>query len=214
MNKPIEANSKGLNSIVIENKKVYYDFVSELIRQSEINEGDFVLSENNEILDFSKNSRVVSNLFNFELGKKDISELLKYLDVKGNQEFSAEIHEVNKNIGDILDKLLMNESLDIYQNEFSFMDVLKLAKINVVFDCVELRHRIVEYIQFLREYCSVKLFVICGIYNFISPSELESLVNELICKGLTVLFVDGFVYPEIKMENNSVVIDSDLCVIQ
>ena len=70
--KPVEFFENKTSVIVIENPKMFRKTVSGFIEQSEGENGDLILSEKFEPIEFSKKVAVVSDIFNIDFSSKKI----------------------------------------------------------------------------------------------------------------------------------------------
>ena len=213
LNAPLDFEEGPIKRLVIENKHLYYSCVSEITNQGNDEGGEFVLSKNNDILELSKSAKIVSDFHNFELSRKEINKLLSYLETKATQEFTKELSEINRMALSITDLLLVNENQNVFYNEFSFIDFIKMMRIEVRFDeSSTLVEKVVEYIRFLNEYDMADFFIICGISRYIEPEEYILICDKLISVNVSLLFVDSDSGIE-PLTIESVIIDKDLCVI-
>ena len=66
---PIEINEENPQTLIIENNRLFRKAVFEMISQCENSVGEYVLSEENDIINFGKQTMVITDLFsmNFEL---------------------------------------------------------------------------------------------------------------------------------------------------
>lgn len=68
----IEFEENTVNVLIIENGQKLRETVSMLILQSEGEQGDFIISEGLNILDFSKYTEVIINVFDLKFDTKKI----------------------------------------------------------------------------------------------------------------------------------------------
>ena len=66
---PLTFDEDGVCTLVIENPVMYRSVVSEMLEQANGASGAFVLSENGEMLDFSKNVCIITDVFCLEHDK-------------------------------------------------------------------------------------------------------------------------------------------------
>ena len=210
---PIDFDGKVVSRILLENKLCYFNCTKEILTQSLIDEGEYVLSQKNEILTMSKNVKVIYDFYDLQPNKKELGELLKYLVTKANQELGLELKEVCLDLISKFDILLANENQGVFINEFDFVDLLKLLKIQVRFSDNSLREMLLDYAQFLFEYCEIKLIVICGISEFIDKDEYKQLSDNLRGKNINTLFIESKA-SDFDCNISTIIIDDDLCLIK
>ena len=74
--KTIEFSENIINTLIIEHALCFRSTVQQLTDQARGESGDFVLSLNNQILDFPKYIHIVTDVFNMDFSEKRISAKL------------------------------------------------------------------------------------------------------------------------------------------
>ncbi len=63
---------ESVNSLIIENPKLFYRLLTDMQEQMEGSEGKTVVSDQDIVLPFSKNVEILSQFFSFNLSKKNL----------------------------------------------------------------------------------------------------------------------------------------------
>lgn len=65
----IDFETKNIFSLIIENKKLYRKIIEDLINNTDIEDGNIILSKNNKLIIPEKEIFVFSDYFNFDVNK-------------------------------------------------------------------------------------------------------------------------------------------------
>ena len=76
LGRPIELDCHRATEWVIESPELFVQYTQMLYRQMESEEGKFVLSENDEILDFPKQAEIILNPFALDFNDRRIQKKL------------------------------------------------------------------------------------------------------------------------------------------
>ena len=76
LSRPIELDYQKATEWVIESPELFVQYTQMLYQQMEGAEGEFILSENDEILDFSKQAEIILNPFGLDFNDRRIQKKL------------------------------------------------------------------------------------------------------------------------------------------
>lgn len=201
--------------LIIENSKEYLKIVQELYNECFLNtESEFVLSENGEILNISKNSLFLYNLLDLDLNnKKIINEInSRVSDIFQSQDFVEDFYRLNQLFISINDKIVDNFDFKVeYNAELSYDKFIKISefKINSELNFLE---KITSYIKIYTELKKTKLIIFVGLSDFLCQSDLELLLKELNYLDLKCLLIESH-QKFILNDMGKIIIDKDLCEI-
>ncbi len=199
---------------VIENAREYRKVCLELFDEINGNQNsEFVLSQDANILQMSKEVLLFCDYFSLDINNKKIineinSRVGNYLQT---YDFVEKLCQINKLILEINDEVLDNFDFKIsYDEEFGVDKLLKISnyKISESNDFLE---KILAYIKIFSSLKPFKLVVFFGLAQFLTKEEINLLAKNIEYLGLAILLVER---NDCKLENfQRILIDNDLCEI-
>lgn len=213
-NKIIEFKENVINTLIIENAIAFRSMVNQLLSQSVGEGGEFVLSQNNELLEFSKKVEVVTDHFCLDFSSRRFAS-------KVNAEAYRVGTDNDEQAAQILTRLNLYGSVIVSNLDFnaSFTpqeDVGGLIKLlNFTVECIEMTipEKVLEYMKVCRGFFGKELFIFVNLKSCLSKSELELFCKSIGYEKLNILLVESF-QKEHTVKNESVyIIDTDLCEI-
>lgn len=202
-------------TLIVENSKEYLRVVEELYNECFLGEdSDFVLSNNSEILDLSKNCLFLYNYFDLDLNnKKIISEInSRVADVFKSKDFVDDFYKLNQLFISISDKVIDDFDFKLeYDDELSYDKLIKLAGFRIASES-KFIERLMSYIKIYTNLKKTKIVVFVGLSEYLSLEELEIFLKELKYLELKCLFLEAHQKYNLDFVGR-VIIDNDLCEI-
>lgn len=202
-------------ALIVENSKEYLNVVEELYKECFSGyESDFVLSENSEILDLSKNCLMLHNYFDLDINnKKIINEInAKVADFFKEKDFIEDFYKLNQLFISINDKIIDDFDFKLeYDGELTYDRFIKLAGFKISQES-EFAERIMSYIKIYTSLKKTRLIVFVGLSDFLSCDELKQFLKELNYLDLKCLLVESHQKYNFDFVKR-VIIDDDLCEI-
>ena len=198
--------------LVIESPTEFFGKITELYNQINGGEGNFVLSDSNEIIDVSKNIVIITDYINFSLNtKKNLSEVNSIMlsNLKKN-DFSEELSKINSQIFNLNDALADLSMLPVEYNELTNETLVKLSSYYFD-DSLSLPQKISTYAKLLCYNKKTKVMVFVNLPDFLSMEDINLLIKDINYNSLKILFINSHLY-DIKSVKN-IIVDKDLCVI-
>lgn len=205
-------DEKSINVLIIENPGELSYFICEIIDEINGDDGDLCLSDDLNIIDFSKGVELIINPFVLNTNNKYmIGKLHSDLKKKAyDSDNYVQINEMKTALVSTINTFLMNEVQSLTFSEE--VDVVGLFKLlDIKFDQSEsLLENICDYITVYKEYTEVQLFVFVNLKSFLSGDEINKLYDFVLYKKIQILLIENKVY-ENKNNEKIKIIDSDLC---
>jgi len=212
INHVIEIHKNQINSIVIENPSLMYQFVEDMRQQVDKQGGKAVLSIEEEPVEIYKYLELITDVYHMDLNSKAV--VTKLTDSLGKKAVEPEYYEKTMQlISDMqqyINDLVWDMDTDVQFGEISAKQILKAVNISFADVDLGLEEKIVEYLTIHRKFLGNKLFVFVNARSYISGDCFEALAETLIAHEFTVLFIDNKEYPKVSEENRWI-IDIDLC---
>lgn len=203
-----------VNTLVIENQKMFYHVLMDLFRQIDGEEGKAVLSLNNKLLSIPKYLECLTSFTPFDLNQKN---LLSKANIQLEKlAMESEYYERVMEILSHLESLLLDMSVEMTgELEFSKINIGSLIKsIGLTFadEYTSLGEKIINYMELVREYDRDKLFVTVNLRSYLDDMETSLFFQTLLQHQFHVVMLENKEYNRFKNEHRYI-IDSDLCEI-
>lgn len=179
---------------IIETPELFSEYLQELLKQQNGQEGRFVLSNNDKTLDISKCVEVILNPFSVDINDKKI---LNKLYVELNElAFSEQFYiQTQELVFDIYQYLFELEQETEYmlttEDEIDF---------TAVFKAVGMKHEVCEdnfwetltrYIKIITEVLKVKLIVLVNIRSFLSDEQVQEFIKTVMYEEVGILLLEN-----------------------
>lgn len=202
-------------SIVIENPKALYGFVSDIYGQCSGGSGQVVLSENYEPMDIKRSAELITQLVPFSINRKElINKIYAQLNTFAfNDEFYQSTQE-----------MLSYSERYIYKLTESFSSLLAINHPNDISWLVKgfgigydeqgltLSEKLLEYMLAVSEYLKKDIFFIVGLRSYLTDKEVYGLYKSALLSGMTLICIDGHDCTLLDCEKRTI-IDNDMCMI-
>lgn len=207
----------SVHTIVIENKLYFRKIVNELCNQMNGQEGNFILSRNNQIIDIGKNSEFISDLLtinpnNKKITNKILSELVKI----AYQEFD-QTNYITTCLEKYFDSIVQNSIYELTsESELDIQNIIKLANFKISFDYSDLIDKLIVYIKSVREFLQIDTFFLVNIRNYFEVNELELFFNTMVSEKIDLICIESnydMCKDVEKLVEKVYIIDKDLCEI-
>ena len=203
----------GSQTLVVENVELLRTIILQLKFQINNKIGDFILSDNDEILDISKNILLITDVFEISgLSKQLKNKLQQYVESSyDNDDLYQEIYQKLIEFGNDL----TNSSPYplCFNQEISKFDIIKLLDIQFEHNYSSLLEEVIDYIDIFSQIIKTKLFVFVSLRSFLTDEEFNNFMKIMDYKGIRVLLIERYLSLDNGINNNVHIIDKDLCVI-
>lgn len=201
--------------LIVENPRLYYQIVQQLIRQFEGGEGSFVFLEENEQVDPQKIGEIVVDLFHLHFNDKKVSGLL-YKKLEKN--FQCEglfnhLYEINASIDSFLEELFFTTSLSLSNSPMQIADLLKCCNVRVEETYESFLEKVICYINLLIELKNLKIICFVNLKSVFNDEELDQLYRHCCAEGVSLFLVEDTKRRALSDLEKAVIITEDLCEI-
>ena len=203
---------KNIFSLIVENKKSYRKIIKDLVNNSNIEDGNIILSKNNKLVMPEKEIFVFLDYFNFDINKFVLNKYYKELKNLSENEFLNETLEIKEILKDYINKLIENNYSLKFEDDLDVSQILKAFSIK--FERSEdLLLNLFEWLKILNEILGYEIFFFINIENFLSEDELLEFSKFIVYNKYKVVFLENFYRNKLSDNDNLIVIDNDLCEI-
>ena len=213
LNDTLRWTDGGIRTIVFENKPLLRQFLDMVHAQAAGMDGELVLSERQQILDFPKAVELVTDPFSLPFSAKKLLSRLTQSAAEAAEPYGEELLSLVTQINALASKICMGMEYHVTWNELDgFEELLKLMGIRPDDANVPLPERVLEYCQFARGLLGKKLLVCYGLHACFSEEEFELFCKEAVYRKFSLLLIEA-VQPPRATGEEMIVIDRDLCVL-
>lgn len=215
INNVFEITNQYVNTIVIENRKLFYNLCSDIYNQTEGLDGKVVLSKKDTPIPIAKNLELINDFIGFNINRKPL--INKIIGALENIAIDAE-HYLNTNrlLSDI--EQSVNEwsfplSCNIVTSKINVTNVLKAVGIEICDDYVGISgqaEKIIDYMELVREFDKDKLFITVNMRSFFPDSILTDFIKTVLDHDFKLLMIENCSYEKLPRENRRT-IDEDYC---
>lgn len=209
----LEWTDGGIWTLVLENKPLLRQLLEAVRSQSTGGDGDLVLSEKQQILDFSKTVELVTDPFSLPFTAKKLLSRLTQSAAEAAEPYGEELLSIVTQLNALASKICMGMEYNLTWNELdSFDELLKLMAVHPDEEDMSLPERILEYCQLARGLLGKKLVVCYGLHACLSEEEFELLCKEAVYRKFCLLLIEA-AQPPRALDEKMIVIDRDLCML-
>lgn len=207
---PIEIKSGETVCLIIENQKLFREFVEDIRRQLNREEGSVVFSRDNITIMAAKEVMMLENFAPFNINSKDmLHRISDALEKIATEEYYLETAEILANI----ERYFENISEMEYNIKLSKLTIGNLTKAMgpvLVEDYRTPLEAVIDYMDYITGFDGDKLFVTVNLRNYFLDEEILPFVKTVEGKNLKILMLESTEGAPIKGINQTI-IDKDLC---
>lgn len=199
-------------SLVVENPRLFRDFVQGLYDSVEYGEKQFVLSENGETLKLSESVEIIQSFVPFNLNSKDLTTaLVKKLErISQSPEMVMKTARIVSEIERYVHELSLEISHEVECEKATIGSVLKAVGVKFAVEEESLPNLVLGYLRLVRDLLGPRLYVLVNVRSYLSDKELGELLEICQLEKMQVLLVDGVARALLPREER-LLIDADLC---
>ena len=200
--------------LIIENPTEFYNMVSDLDRQFDGQEGDFVFSIDSQIVPAIKYGAMLSDLFHFDLNDKKLLALLyKRLESVAFADKILFFNDLTAKAVAFLEEVSFAVPFTLEYDEPQPSDYLKASglKFAKVYDTLE--EKIVCYINALIELKHCEFFVFVNLKSVLSDEKIEQIYSHCRAEQVGLLLIEDGKRRKLLPCEKAVIITEDLCEI-
>jgi CRISPR-associated protein Csn2 len=212
----IEFQENRLNTLVIESPMAMCRYIQELLLQSQGEEGLFVLSEKDELLNIAKELTVIIDPFSLDFNqRKIISKIITQIkDLAVGEDLFCETNEILSKLLQYAADLEFDMPFPLQHNEsIEIVDVIKILGFRLSSEQPSLTEKLTDYFEVLRTFCGISCFVLCNMKSFLSDVDFLEFHKQVSYGKFNVLLLENMQREPFLSEEVRCIIDKDLCEI-
>ena len=199
---------------VLENAKVFSEFVGDLWNQINSGGGFTIISEAEKEIKITSLVEMIFNPFSLNVNERRIiSKILEELKEYALESYSEDIEKINGLNAILIEKLAEKTPYHLtYDLEMDFAQILKIYNIEIDTDTTTLTERIIDYIQVVSDVLRKKVFVFVNLKQYLSRQDLIYLYEAARYNKTYLVLVENKQYDSVPGEK-VIIIDDQLCQI-
>ena len=204
---------KQSQTLVVENVELLRTIILQLKFQINNKIGDFILSDNDEILDISKNILLITDVFEISgLSKQLKNKLQQYVETSyDNDDLYQDVYQKLIEFGN---DLINSAPYPLcFSQSLTRIDIIKILDIQLEHNYSSLLEEVIDYIDIFSQIIKTKLFVFVSLRSFLTDEEFNNFMKIMDYKGIRILLIERYLSLDNGINNNVHIIDNDLCVI-
>ena len=210
---PISITEEYPETLVIEDNAYYRRIMIDLIEQSKSGQGDFVLSEENEILNFTSAVLVVTDLLQSDFSDRTLKTKLQQTIA---YDFRADpaVASIREELYQFCFRICTDYSLPVsFRTDLTAIDLIKMMDFSLDLSTSSWVDKILLFLEAERALLKKNLFLFSGLKDLMSQEEYTSLEKELKYRKYNVLMLEHREHVNIDDKDHLQIIDKDLCLI-
>ena len=208
----LDTEIAGINTLVIENKDFFVQFLNDIVAQIDGMTGQAVLSLDGDIIEISKYVEVLDRFVPFEINKKNLLNKILHSFEKTSldEEHFEATQKLLIEIENYMDDIAFAESCDIMCTKVSISNLIRSVGIEIRDEYESLGEKVLDYMEMVRAYDHEKLFIFVNFRSYMPDDKLDLFIKSALSKGLKFILIDSAGY-EILPSEKRITIDKDLC---
>lgn len=205
------------NCLVIEHPDIFKEFNKNMINSIEKNDEMFFLSNHIKLLDFSKNTEYIRDIWSLKLNERRLltklyNRLALSLQSRGDDE---ELLRKWNELLLVINNLLTDQNVLVPMEEETIINVLKIFNISFLeFDPNNLLLSLIEYVVSKVEYDEKSLFIFNQVLAYLNNDELNHLRRFSESEEVHFLFLEKYISnAQTSIFEKVYIYDNDLCEI-
>ena len=216
LNNEIIFEENKVNLLVVENKKKFVEFIQEIIKQINGNEGKFSLFDKNTELKIHNKVEIIKDIFDLDINNKKILNKIYHEleELSIDSEFLLETKNMESNLLKYIYYLIekYDYPLEIVEG-LDLKEIFKLLSVELSLCFSNKVEEILEYIDLVSRILKKEIFVLVNLHIFLEKDDIVALCRECFYKKIKLLFVENQKPDIINNEERLFIIDNDLCEI-
>lgn len=208
----VEIRDNVVSSLVIENPRLFRDYVQGLYDAVYEGERGFVLSDDGKDLRIGDELELIDRLVPFDLNSKTLTAaLLRRLEkISLLPENRLESARLVAEVVNYVNRLSMEVSHEIECEKETIGVLLKAVGPRFADDDTSLPNRVLDYMRLMRDFAGRHIFVFVNARSYLSDNELSEIFDIALADKLRVLMIDSSAKGLLPNEDR-LLIDDDLC---
>lgn len=204
-----------INELICESPNIYNELIVALYNACNNNYSSFVLSNNSEIMDFTRNCEIIFNPFQIDINnKKNIDKLyLELSNTINEHDLYIDKNALISSIIKYINKLSLLSDYNInFIEDIDFKNILKIANVKLESNESNLVESLYDYMNITNKLQGERIYIFINLKTFITLEQVAKLYKSVIYNKFKIVLFENFDRKTIENEKK-IIIDNDGCII-
>ena len=213
LTEPIKLNDNEVNSLCIENKEYYRNFIGSLLNDC-IDSKTIVFSKDFKPIKFKGNVLLINDFYNLSLSSALMKQLYEEISTFCNTELQHQTLQLKSMVANFLENIVENYDYDFTCDyELNLVELLKSQNVKPNIHSENLLNSLLDFLLLINKYTGVKCIMLLNLHLYFSDDEVDLFYKEIIYNHINLLVIENNTnFGKSKYEKLTI-IDKDLCEI-
>lgn len=201
-----------VNELVVENKKMFFDMVSNISMQADGARGDWILSISDKPVEFGRYADVTVQFAPFQINRKSLLTKL-YAALEQKAMLAENYHETGELLGKIeryVFQLAEDFPFEINCTKLTIGTIIKAISPEIEENEKDALEKVFSYMELVRELDKDRLFIMINMRTYFSDEEMERFVESVCLHDFKLLLLESSSLSALQNAKRYT-IDLDLC---
>ena len=214
LEQPIVFAENRIQLLVVENQPALRQLLEALHAQTEGQAGDLILAERFEPQDFSRLAVLIMDPFCLDTGTKRFAAKLQQAVAEAAETHEAALSALYSQLYDLASQIAVELDFSAAFDPIEDPSVLvKLLGFRLDVESLPFSERILEWMVMQRNFFGKQLFVFFGLKSYLSDEGLRLFYRSVFYEKLSVLLIESCQRETVLQEEQTTIVDEDLCVL-
>ncbi|WP_102342798.1 type II-A CRISPR-associated protein Csn2 [Galactobacillus timonensis] len=210
---PISITEEYPETLVVEDNFYYRSILTDMIEQLKTGKGDFVLSENEEIIS-CQNIQIVTDLLQMDFSDRTAKTRLQQTIAFDFRDDPA-VESIREDLYHFCFKICTDYPLPVsFKMDLTAIDLVKMMDFFLDLSFSSWVEKIILLLEAERSLLKKNLFIFSGLKDLMNKEEYAALEKELKYRKFSVLMIEHREHQDLDDKDHLRIIDKDLCLIE
>jgi len=203
---------KGLTSFIIQNARIFAEFVQALYQYTEESEELKIFDKNYKNLK-TADLMIITDILGHDVNSASVlTQVYKDLEMQISAEPTTKtnIEQLLTEVAILVNKEILDFEIDLESEQLNLTDLFKGMKIKIEIQTDTIFERILEIIQVFKYLAKKRLLVLVNVGTYLTKTEITSLSEYAELQNVPVLLVDRYSFTGVKKQ---IILDEDFVVL-
>lgn len=201
--------------LVLESPVLMRQYLDELAKQINGEEGLFVLSDKDKTLDIAKKVDLIFTPFGIDINEKRcLNKIYSQLkEIAYDEKNYVDTQQIFSSLSQYFIELEQELNVSLaYDSEIDFMQLVKAMGIKIEDYAEDMCESLGQYMTVVQHILNKKMFVFINLSSYLTKEEMEELLRQTFYQKINVLLIENREI-HFDLDHKCYIIDSDKCEI-
>lgn len=200
-------------TLVVENSVYFREIVDSILFQKNTEVGDYVVSDHNEILSFSKSCLLITDIYNYYENDRQLKTKIQNM-VLNEAQYSDKPRHLLADLNDYAIDMANTIPYSVkFKENITITDLIKFFDYSLDLSNFDFWERLLEYMKICKEQLNYKLVITVNLKDSISTEEYTEFIKYVADNKICLLMIERNIHDNLDETGHIRIVDSDLCVI-